>query len=119
LYQSTLEPSDFPPFSSSGEALYLDLFQREKHVSAAYFATSGALDVVITVQMLLLLLLRSNTSEYASTTSFIFKFVLFIVGSNFLTAAVTLSIAIVVRLLILYIHRWSQSNTVLVLVLII
>jgi hypothetical protein len=82
---------------------------------AAYFATSGALDVVITVQMLLLLL-RSNTSEYASTTSLIFKIVLFIVGSNFLTAAVTLSIAIVVRL---YIHHWHRSNTVLVLVLMI
>jgi hypothetical protein len=81
---------------------------------AAYFATSGALDVVITVQMLLLLL-RSNTSEYASTTSLIFKIVLFIVGSNFLTAAVTLSIAIVVRL---HTHHWHRSNTVLVLVLV-
>jgi hypothetical protein len=80
---------------------------------AAYFATSGALDVVITVQMLLLLL-RSNTSEYASTTSLIFKIVLFIVGSNFLTAAVTLSIAIVVRL---YINHWHRSNTVLVLII--
>jgi hypothetical protein len=98
------------------------LFRHERHISAAYFATSGALDVVITVQMLLLLL-RSNTSEYASanasTASLIYKLVLFIVGSNFLTAAVTLSIAIVVRLLVLYIHHWCQSNTVLVLVLII
>jgi hypothetical protein len=113
LYPSIYVPSDFPPLSAIGEALYLDLFRREQHVMAAYFATSGALDVVITVQMLLLLL-RSNTSEYASTTSLIFKIVLFIVGSNFLTAAVTLSIAIVVRL---YINHWHRSNTVLVLII--